>query len=334
MTRFLALLIGLSVTATAAPAIADSMPYPRVYCREAQMDDPNEIAKKISRERIVRGFEVIIDGVIESYQPEAQSGGKYLPGLVIMRVDKIWKGDVTPRVAYITGTRLFLIGSPATPIDCPNPMRTGVQVRIGTTISGKMSAWNSLFPEIDGNMDALDGDSYWSLRYLPPHDPALERLLTAYKTKTDTLRKVASTGDQQAMLAYATHLLDNNEQHRAHEVAAALHRAGVNLAPIGGALLLDPEQKNWSDLKRIRRGCYSDHGNFDDATFDRSDLAECAFRYSSFRNASFRGTDLSGSYFQNSDLTGAQYDCATKLPDDLDPKAARMINLDGSCPAP
>jgi hypothetical protein len=38
--------------------------------------------------------------------------------------------------------------------------------------------------------------------------------------------------------------------------------------------------------------------------------------------------------FQNSYLTGAKYDCATKLPEDIDPMAAGMINLDGSCPAP
>lgn len=56
--------------------------------------------------------------------------------------------------------------------------------------------------------------------------------------------------------------------------------------------------------------------------------------YSSFRGASFRGTDLTGSFFQNSDLTGAQYDCATKLPDDLDPKAAGVINIDGQCATP
>ncbi len=80
--------------------------------------------------------------------------------------------------------------------------------------------------------------------------------------------------------------------------------------------------------------CYSWHENFDGALFDRADLPKCAFRYSSFRNASFRGTDLSGSYFQDSDLTGAQYDCATRLPDDLDPKGAGMINVDGKCTDP
>ena len=34
------------------------------------------------------------------------------------------------------------------------------------------------------------------------------------------------------------------------------------------------------------------------------------------------------------DLTGAKYDCATKLPDDLDPVTASMINVEGECRAP
>lgn len=97
---------------------------------------------------------------------------------------------------------------------------------------------------------------------------------------------------------------------------------------------LSPGGKNWSDLKRTHPLCFSGKANFDGAVFDRVDLSGCAFRYSSFRSASFRGTDLNGSYFQNSDLTGAQYDCATKLPEDLDPVAAGMINVEGSCSKP
>jgi hypothetical protein len=97
---------------------------------------------------------------------------------------------------------------------------------------------------------------------------------------------------------------------------------------------LSPGGKNWSDLKRTHRYCFSEKANFDGAVFDRADLSECAFRYSSFRGAGFRGTDLSGSYFQDSDLTGAKYNCATKLPDDLDPAAAGMVNVEGECAKP
>jgi uncharacterized protein YjbI with pentapeptide repeats len=98
-------------------------------------------------------------------------------------------------------------------------------------------------------------------------------------------------------------------------------------------LELTEESKDWSDLKRIHNACTSYHADLEGVAFDRADLAACAFRYSSFRNASFRGTDLTGSYFQDSDLTGAKYDCATKLPDDLDPVAAGMINVEGQCQA-
>jgi hypothetical protein len=111
-------------------------------------------------------------------------------------------------------------------------------------------------------------------------------------------------------------------------------RSKIARARLAATSLLTAEGKDWSDLKRMHTTCYSDHEHFDGTVFDRAELPNCAFRYSSFRNASFRGTDLSGSYFQDSDLTGAKYDCATKLPEDLDPKAAGMINLDGSCPAP
>jgi hypothetical protein len=92
--------------------------------------------------------------------------------------------------------------------------------------------------------------------------------------------------------------------------------------------------KNWSDLRPAVH-CEVSEGNFDDASFDRADLSTCEFVRSSFRNASFRGADLSDTYFEASDLTGAKYDCATRLPDDLDPKAMGMINVEaGGCPAP
>jgi hypothetical protein len=54
--------------------------------------------------------------------------------------------------------------------------------------------------------------------------------------------------------------------------------------------------------------------------FDRSDFSECA----SATAAS--ATPASAA------PTGAKYDCATKLPDDLDPVAAGMINVEGTCP--
>lgn len=74
-------------------------------------------------------------------------------------------------------------------------------------------------------------------------------------------------------------------------------------------------------------------GNFDGANFARADLSDCEFVRSSFRNASFLHADLSEAYFEDSSLADAKYDCATKLPDDLDPHAAGMINVERSCEA-
>ncbi|GAB2175566.1 hypothetical protein DLREEDagr8_11240 [Dongia sp. agr-C8] len=96
---------------------------------------------------------------------------------------------------------------------------------------------------------------------------------------------------------------------------------------------LTPGWKDWSDLKPAKQ-CEVSEGNFDDANFDRAQLATCEFVRSSFRNASFLGADLTDAYFEDSSLAGAKYDCATRLPDDLDPKAAGMIDAEGSCPSP
>jgi uncharacterized protein YjbI with pentapeptide repeats len=96
---------------------------------------------------------------------------------------------------------------------------------------------------------------------------------------------------------------------------------------------LTPGWKDWSDLRRSSH-CEASEGNFDDANFDRADLASCEFVRSSFRNASLLHTDLSAAYFEDSILTGARYDCTTKLPDDLDPNSAGMINVEGQCVAP
>jgi hypothetical protein len=190
------------------------------------------------------------------------------------------------------------------------------------------------------------------------------------------LRQRAESGERQDRLAYAAHLFDKNEYHRARDayegilrdnpddldllLTLAVVRAQVNpdaepedtLGEIERRAPQTPEWKRkivharfeatgwltsgwkeWSDLKPARH-CEVSEGNFDDANFDRADLATCEFVRSSFRNASLLGTDLSDAYFEDSALTGAKYDCATKLPEDLDPKAAGMINLDGSCPAP
>jgi hypothetical protein len=386
MIRLLALLLGFGAVTASAPSGADTIPRQLPFCSEVQMGNPTTgTISRMSPALIVRASEVIVDGYIESYRPPVRRGGKNLPGLVIVHVDKIWKGGVTPRITYLTWMPSWWVAewpaqSSLPPPDCSNPIRAGVRVRIGSFMAGKVSDMSALFPDIDRNMDVLGGgrsrdliDS-WGLNYLPLRDAEFDPLLAAYQAETDSLQQAAEAGDQRAKLAFAEYLLDNNEDHRAFAIYDALARdnqddldllltlavartkarlegqpdatlavvrarapktekwlSKIARARLAATGLLTAEGRDWSDLKRMHTICYSDHENFDGAIFDRAELPECAFRYSSFSNASFRGTDLTGSYFQNSGLTGAKYDCATKLPDDLDPAAAGMINTQGSC---
>ena len=301
-------------------------------CSTPQIDDPGESFTRYSPTRAVRISEVIAEGTIESYS--AAKGDPNLPRLVVVRIDKVWKGQVTPRVALLVP--MFRIGpdfwTPSMEADCPHPVQIGARIRLGANILGKNDDPVIRDSELDASADVLGTHDRGGFINMPLRDPELDHLLAAYQAKTDALEQAATTGDLQARLALAAHMLNNNQRRRALEIMDALRREGVNLAPTG-MLKLTAERKDWSDLKRIHSGCYSDDANFDGATFDRADLSECAFRYSSFRQASFRGTDLSGSLFQDSDLAGATYDCATKLPDDLDPAAAGMINVERNCGA-
>jgi hypothetical protein len=353
MIRILAILMGLCVLAAGTPTNADTAPRqladiagPGVSlqfppCKAVQLEEAIETFDRRPRENAVRGFEVIVEGTIETYRLPDTVPDLHGPGLAILRVDKVWKGIVTPRVAWtVLPPRLFYGEPPAQPMldKCPLAIPVGQRIRIGARILSKAGDQGDRYPELDPSTVVLDPDlfrrfSYWGSSYLPLHDRELDRLLAAYQAKTEALRQAAATGDVQARLDFAAHLLAHNQGQRAQEIADAMRRDGIKLASFG-AVELTGERKDRSDLKRIHNGCYSYHANLDGAVFDRADFAECVFRYSSFRDASFRGTDLAGSYFQDSDLTGAKYDCATRLPDDLDPVAAGMVNVEGECHAP
>jgi len=330
--------------------------------------DPSDIFKEYPRDQILSAPEVIVEGVVEAYRPL-----RYAPPVAVMRIDKVWKGTATPRV--VVELQMFFSSEWILDRwDCGIRAPVGERIRLGASILSKHGDQVAEDSGLDANTYVLGG---YNLFYIPLKDPELDRKLAAYQNKTDQLQQSASNGGMQSKLAFAAHLLANNEEHRALEaydgllrdspndldlllvVAVARSQARVDgepdatLAVVGAKApktekwrskiararlaatgLLTAEGKDWSDLKRIHTKCYSEHANFDNAVFDRAELPECAFRYSSFRNASFRGTDLTGSYFQNADLTGAKYDCKSRLPDDLDPKAAGMINVEGECHAP
>jgi hypothetical protein len=170
MIRFLALLLGLGAVPASAPAVADTAAHQLRLCSEAQMG----VARALPAQS-VREFEVIVDGFIEAYRPPPRAGD--VPGLAIVRVDKVWKGEVTPRIAVPTWMP-SIVGEWSgqlllPPPNCSNPVRAGVQVRIAALIAGKTGEARAVFPDIDGSMDVLSGDLS-ELR-----EPKLDPLLAA-----------------------------------------------------------------------------------------------------------------------------------------------------------
>lgn len=272
MHRFLSAaglsLVMLSGVTAEGPAWADSTPRQSRECGQTQMGDPGSVLRRMSRDQIVRAYEVIVEGMIESYAPPT---GRH-SGAVVMRIDKAWKGNVTPRVTWLTYPTLPSTEwpSPDQP-DCLLHVQVGQHVRIGSSIVGKAGGVPNI-NGVDTSTDVLDSHFFIGLVFLPLSDPELNDLLNAYRAKTEALQQAATTSGQAAKIAFATHLLDNNERHRAAEIADALRSDGVNLAPIG-VLLLTGDRKDWSDLKRLQSPCYSDHGDLDNAVLDRSDLS-------------------------------------------------------------
>lgn len=381
ITHILACLVGLAIVGT-APAAACTVPKPY---------DPNRGLEWHSREEIVRIAEVIVEGVVQPYAPR----GKTVPrnrfvGLATMRIDKVWKGHLGPSVAL-----LFQWGSG----DCSIPPPFGERVRFGAHIVDKDRVLNDaralaaeapefgpfpdeLVPFLEVNKDVLSYPNYIEGMDLPLSDAEFDRLLDAYQAKTDAMKREAANGGD-ARLAYATHLEENRETHRALEVyedvlqehpddldlllTLALVRTEVRrngepeatLAEVvqrapkteewRGKILrtrfmatgkLTPEWKDWTELKPTQSPyCENRDMNFDDASFDRSDLAGCDFQEATFRRGSFLGTDLSHALFgygpgPRVDMTGAKYDCVTKFPPDFDPTKEGMINVEGICQAP
>jgi hypothetical protein len=318
MRRIFFPLLGLTFIVTAAPAIACV----GVSTYEDRLARWNLTPEKL--DAIIEDSEIIVDGVISRNDPaEAppQTNGDRLAAR--LQISKVWKGGVGAELPiYMPG---FVVG-------CTMPPMYGTPVRLAGRLDEGRLVYGKVFGLPLGNAVVDRKLRDYQVRK-PFLDAERARRLEAARAETEALRRAAATGGLQAKLTFLQHLYDHGGRPSAQEFYDDLRREGVKLLPMG-RFLVDPDRKDWSNLKRVHDDCYSDHANLDDAIFDRSDFADCAFRYSSFRDASFRGTDLTGSYFQDSDLTGAKYDCATKLPDDLDPKTAGMINIDEACPKP
>jgi hypothetical protein len=339
-------------------------------------DTSRAVLEQDEREVIVKTTEVIVEGVIEPTKPVGGAEPDEGVSFARMHVDRVWKGAVGSDVVVILGPGFSV---------CPvAPPRLGERMRFSARLVEKrallvkdaMTLTSEQARLIEMHDDFLlyrvpNRDT--PMTDLPLDDLEFDRLLVRYQTETEAMRQQAESGDRVDRLAYAAHLFDNNELHRAlaeYEgvlredpsdldllLTLAVVRAQVHpydepeptLAEVArkapqttewqGKIVrarfaatgrLTPGWKDWSGLEPAKH-CEVSEGNFDDANFERADLADCEFVRSTFRNASFLQANLSQAYFEDSNLTGAKYDCATKLPDDLDPKAAGMVNVEGSC---
>jgi hypothetical protein len=346
---------------------------PTIACTVTQTYDPNRVFKVYSRDQIVSTAEVVVEGVVGPFGPkDSPDGTNGHLGLASMHIDKVWKGQLPPNVALI-----YRAGSG----DCSIPPPFGTRIRFGGHILSK----DVLLSNDPGDQPALRRlltvhlvvlgyPSFPEAMDMPVRDPELDALLDAYRDRTYAMERAAAT--KPARLAFAAHLFDNNELHRAlteyegilsddrssldllltlavvraqiypydepDATLAEIERKAPRTPEWQGKIArtrfvasgrLTPGWKDWSDLTP-RAQCEVSEGNFDKANFDRASLAQCEFVRSSFRNASFLHADLTDAYFENSDLTGAKYDCGTKLPDDLDPNASGMINVEGACLKP
>lgn len=171
--------------------------------------------------------EVIVEGVIESCQAE-----DFGSAWAMMRIDRVWKGDVTSHVILLFGS-----GSRSTewwpsqsgPLDCPAAVQVGERVRLGADVLGQDFLQFGRIA-LDGDTDIIGWPGFASRAaiHMPLHDPDLDPLLAAYAVKTGKLQQAAATGGRQANLAFEEHLLANNETYRAFEIYDALLRENPN----------------------------------------------------------------------------------------------------------
>jgi hypothetical protein len=187
-------------------------------CDQSQPYDPNRILTIHSREEIVALPEVIVEGIIESYTSAGTVSDVPGPRTATMRIDKVWKGELTPRavLAIPFGFKFFVRQTSGSSPGCWVQSLVGQRIRFGTQIVKK------------GITDVLGYPGSWEEFPMPLQDPKLDRLLEAYQAKTETLRHAAATGGKPARLAYAEHLRTNHETHRAFEVYDALLREDPN----------------------------------------------------------------------------------------------------------
>jgi hypothetical protein len=311
--------------------IAAMAAQPAAACIAYRPFDPNRVLERFSREQIATLPEVIVEGVVEPYDPSKDAAEpKDSLGMTTMRIERVLKGDVQS-----TTVVLFSVQS----MDCTHEPPFGQRIRFGASLletqeilelSGIPTDLGGI--ELSKYREALLKAHREALYYtnfdIPVDDRALNDVLKQAEAETNALQQEASVGGVQAKLKYAAHLTENSETSRALGVYEALFRQNPEdldmlltlavartsahrrdepestLAEVErrapkteewhGKIIrtrftatgkFTPGWSDWSDLKGAEH-CDVSEGDFQNANFDRADLAGCRFDRSSFRNAS------------------------------------------------
>ncbi|GAB2175568.1 pentapeptide repeat-containing protein [Dongia sp. agr-C8] len=351
--RYLAVAI-LVLTGFCSSAMACSVPT-QVYAEDPVTGEVYEIppstAPPPTPEQIADSLpEVVLEGVVVQREPIAGEPGATDSHWrkARMRMDRVWKGEAAE---FIT----LEFGEPGSMCEAVPPV--GAPLRIAPTPRSPnvfgydmLSYFGSRGPNEDaglqlyrertlilqrqaeagGRAEQLAFAGYlrqhgekhralWMLEALSREDPNdFDTAFALVALQTET----GNTNDAEDTLTGMRKIAGNNEVLRGKIARTLFETTGH----------LDSDWKDWSNL--TNRGICSGYGqHYDDFNFAGSHL-NCYFERSTFRGTNFKGSDLSSVVLEDVDLTGAKYDCATKLPKDLDPVAAAMINVDGSCPQP
>jgi hypothetical protein len=188
---------------------------PAAACTVATGYDPNRSFDRDTRDDVVKMSEVIVEGVIEPNMP-----GEPIDGLTFarMHVDRVWKGAVGQEVFVLLGFGIHI---------CPSaPPPLGARMRFSARLVEKRLLLVTDAVQLTPQRAQLIATHEDFLLYdapgrtvptldLPLKDAEFDRLVVAYQADTEALRQQTESGDRTARLAYAAHLFENNEQHRA-----------------------------------------------------------------------------------------------------------------------
>jgi len=237
---FAALLL-VWLTAIAAPAMA---------CYAGRPFDPHLALTEYSRDELLRMPEVIVEGVVEPYAHQGDNvDASDSFGLSVMRIERVWKGEVDSSVVVLFNTQSG---------DCTRPPPVGTRIRFGADLAEAetvKSAGLVAFPARNEGLHPFDtfvkyfGNEhygnivaasprraallqahryvvyYTGLMDLPLRDSQLDPLIVAYQQNTEALAQAAAGGAKEAQLAYAKRFDENNEKQRALEAYEDAHRS-------------------------------------------------------------------------------------------------------------